>query len=79
MDRFPLGFNTYSVRAMRWPDLKLLEYGASLKLDAVYLQDSTDPLNNDPAHWKDLNRLPRAWRWNCMAAMPARCRARPTA
>jgi 3-oxoisoapionate decarboxylase len=54
MDRFPLGFNTYSVRAMRWQDLKLLEYGASLKLDAVYLQDSIDPLNNDPAHWKAL-------------------------
>jgi sugar phosphate isomerase/epimerase len=54
MDRFPLGFNTYSVRAMRWNDLKLLEYGASLKLDAVYLQDSIDPGNNDPAHWKEL-------------------------
>ncbi len=54
MDHFPLGFNTYSVRAMRWQDLKLLEYGASLKLDAVYLQDSIDPLNNDPAHWKAL-------------------------
>src|ERR1700727_3632650 len=54
MDRFPLGFNTYSIRAMRWPDLKLLEYGASLKLDAVFLQDSIDPLNNDPAHWKEL-------------------------
>jgi sugar phosphate isomerase/epimerase len=54
MDRFPLGFNTYSVRAMRWQDLKLLEYAGSLKLDAVYLQDSIDPLNNDPAHWKAL-------------------------
>jgi sugar phosphate isomerase/epimerase len=54
MDRFPLGFNTYSVRAMRWHDLPLLEYGASLKLDAVYLQDSLDPANNDPAHWKQL-------------------------
>jgi sugar phosphate isomerase/epimerase len=54
MDRFPLGFNTYSVRAMRWHDVPLLEYGASLKLDAVYLQDSLDPANNDPAHWKEL-------------------------
>jgi sugar phosphate isomerase/epimerase len=50
----PLGFNTYSVRAMRWNDLELLEYAASLKLDAVYLQDSVDPANNDPAHWKIL-------------------------
>jgi sugar phosphate isomerase/epimerase len=39
---------------MRWQDIKLLEYGASLKLDAVYLQDSIDPLNNDLAHWKAL-------------------------
>ena len=54
MDRFPLGYNTYSVRAMRWHDLPLLEYAAKLKLDAVYLQDSLDPANNDPAHWKEL-------------------------
>jgi 3-oxoisoapionate decarboxylase len=54
MERFPLGFNTYSVRALRWNDLQLLEYAASQKLDAVYLQDSIDPGNNDPAHWKEL-------------------------
>src|SRR5260370_15822236 len=54
MDRFPLGFNAYSVRAMRWHDLRLLEYAASLKLDSVFLQDSLDPANNDPAHWKEL-------------------------
>ena len=54
MDRFPLGFNTYSVRALRWPDVPLLEYAASLKLDAVYLQDSLDPANTEPAHWKEL-------------------------
>jgi 3-oxoisoapionate decarboxylase len=50
----PLGYNTYSVRAMRWNDVPLLEYAASLKLDAVFLQDSIDPGNNDPAHWKVL-------------------------
>src|SRR6267154_6176300 len=54
MDRFPLGFNTYSVRALRWHDLRLLEYAAGLKLDSVYLQDSIDPANNDAAHWKEL-------------------------
>ena len=54
MDRFPLGFNTYSVRAMRWHDLRLLEYAAELKLDAVYLQDSVDPGNDDPAHWTEI-------------------------
>ena len=50
--RPPLGYNTYSVRAMRWNDVQLLEYAASLKLDAVFLQDSIDPGNNDPAHWQ---------------------------
>jgi sugar phosphate isomerase/epimerase len=54
MEPFPLGFNTYSLRALRWHDVPLLEYGAGLKLDAVYLQDSLDPANNDPAHWKVL-------------------------
>jgi sugar phosphate isomerase/epimerase len=54
MDRFPLGFNTYSVRAMRWHDLRLLEYGGELKLDAVYLQDSVDPGNDDPPHWVEI-------------------------
>ncbi len=50
----PLGYNTYSIRATRWHDLQLLEHAATLKLDAVYLQDSIDPANNDPAHWKEL-------------------------
>jgi sugar phosphate isomerase/epimerase len=54
MDRFPLGLNTYCLRAMRWPDQKLLEYTAGLKLDAVFLQDSVDPGTNDPAHWRDV-------------------------
>jgi sugar phosphate isomerase/epimerase len=31
-----------------------LEYAASLKLDAVFLQDSLDPRTNDPAHWKEV-------------------------
>ena len=39
---------------MRWPDRKLLEYTAGLKLDAVFLQDSVDPGTNDPAHWKEV-------------------------
>jgi sugar phosphate isomerase/epimerase len=54
MAKFPLGFNTYSLRAWRWHDLQLLEYAAGQKLDAVYLQDSLDPENNNPAHWKEL-------------------------
>jgi sugar phosphate isomerase/epimerase len=39
---------------MRWHDLKLLDYTAGLKLDAVFLQDSIDPGLNDPAHWKEV-------------------------
>ena len=35
-------------------DLPLLEYAASLKLDAVFLQDSIDPGTKDPAHWKQV-------------------------
>ena len=32
--------------------LQLLEYAASLKLDAVYLRIPSTPRNKDPAHWK---------------------------
>jgi hypothetical protein len=42
MDRFPIRYNTYSMRALRWHDLQLLEYSASLKMDAVFLQASID-------------------------------------
>ena len=52
MDRFPLGYNTYSIRALRWNDLQLIEYAGSLKLDAIFLQDSIDPGTGDPAHWR---------------------------
>jgi sugar phosphate isomerase/epimerase len=52
MDRFPLGYNTYSIRALRWNDLQLIEYAGTLKLDAIFLQDSIDPGIEDPAHWK---------------------------
>jgi sugar phosphate isomerase/epimerase len=54
MAPFPLGYNTYSIRALRWNDGPLLEYAAGQKLDAVFLQDSIDPANHDPAHWKEL-------------------------
>jgi sugar phosphate isomerase/epimerase len=54
MDRFPIGLNTYCLRAMRWHDAKLMEYAAGLKLDAIFLQDSLDPGTNDPAHWREV-------------------------
>lgn len=50
----PMGLNTYCLRALRWNDAQLLDYAASLKLDAIFLQDSLDPKAQDPAHWKDV-------------------------
>ena len=49
--KIPMGFNSYCLRAMRWTDLQLLDYAASLKLDAIFLQDSLDPERDNPAHW----------------------------
>jgi sugar phosphate isomerase/epimerase len=54
IDRFPVGYNTYSIRALKLNDLPLIDYAASLKLDAIFLQDSIDPGINDPAHWKEV-------------------------
>lgn len=50
----PIGINTYCLRAFRWTDAQLLDYAASLKLDAIFLQDSLDPKAQDPAHWRDV-------------------------
>ncbi len=48
----PMGLNTYCLRALQWNDAQLLDYCASQRLDAIFLQDSIDPNRNDPAHWK---------------------------
>jgi 3-oxoisoapionate decarboxylase len=47
----PLGLNTYCLRALRWHDIPLLDYAASLRLDACFLQDSVDPGVMDAGHW----------------------------
>ncbi len=52
--RVPLGLNSYCLRAMKWQDRQMLEYTAAQKLDAIFLQDSLDPRNNDPAHWSEV-------------------------
>jgi sugar phosphate isomerase/epimerase len=52
--RFPMGLNTYCLRALRWNDAPLLDYCAQLKLDAVFLQDSLDPAAMEPSHWRDV-------------------------
>ncbi len=51
---FPMGYNTYCLRALRWTDAQHLEFAAAQKLDAIFLQDSVDPLSQDPAHWKEV-------------------------
>ena len=50
----PLGLNTYCLRGLKWDDAQLLQYTASLKLDAIFLQDSLDPLAQDPTHWRQV-------------------------
>ncbi len=55
----PLGFNTYSLRALRWNDAQLLEFAAAHKLDAIFLQDSLDPRAMDPGHWREVREMAR--------------------
>jgi len=49
-DGILLGFDTYSVRAFRWKDMQLLDYGASLGVDTVQISSSEDYSSLDPAH-----------------------------
>ena len=51
---FPMGYNTYCLRALRFTDSQHLDFAAAQKLDAIFLQDSVDPLAQDPAHWKEV-------------------------
>ena len=46
-----LGYNTYCIRAMQWHDEALLQFAVDHKLDAVFLQDTSDPGAMDPKHW----------------------------
>lgn len=50
----PIGINTYCLRALRWNDRQLLDYAASLKMDAIFLQDSLDPKAMDASHWPEV-------------------------
>ncbi|MCW5963478.1 MAG: sugar phosphate isomerase/epimerase [Bryobacterales bacterium] len=55
--RFPLGINTYCLRALNWPDDRLLHYAKDLGCDAVFLQDSRDPKAQEPVHWREVKDL----------------------
>lgn len=52
----PMGYNTYCLRALRWTDAQLLDYASQQRLDAIFLQDSLDPREQDPAHWAEVRR-----------------------
>jgi hypothetical protein len=51
----PLGYNTYCLRSMNWHDERLLQFAVEHKLDAVFLQDTSDPRADDPSHWAEVN------------------------
>ena len=45
-----LGFDSYSIRDLRWKDIQLLDYAASRKLDTVQLSGLGDYESLEPAH-----------------------------
>ncbi len=45
-----LGFDSYSLRAFHWKSMQLLDYTASLKLDAIQISDIDDFESLDPSH-----------------------------
>ena len=50
----PLGYNTYCLRSLKFRDEQLLDFAAEHELDAVFMQDLSDPRAMDPAHWKEV-------------------------
>lgn len=49
-----LGFDTYSIRAMQWKDMQLLDYAAGLKLDAIQLSSLDDYSSLEPEHLRQV-------------------------
>ena len=49
IDRLRLGIDAYSLRAFRWKDIQLIDYAASLGVDAMQL-DLGDLASREPAH-----------------------------
>ena len=45
-----LGYDTYSIRAFRWKAIRLLDYAAELKLDAIQISGLGDYESLEPAH-----------------------------
>jgi 3-oxoisoapionate decarboxylase len=49
-----LGMDTYSIRALRWKDMQLLDYAASLKLDAMQLSSLDNYESLEPEHLRQV-------------------------
>ena len=49
-----LGFDTYSIRALKWKAIQLLDYAASLKLDTIQISSLNDYDSLEPAHLKQV-------------------------
>ena len=54
-----LGYNTYCLRSLKLRDEQLLDFAVEHELDAVFLQDTTDPRAMDPAHWPEVRSRAR--------------------
>jgi sugar phosphate isomerase/epimerase len=51
-----LGFDNFSVRAMKWNASQLIDYAASLKLDSLFLTDLDVYESFEPAYLRDLRK-----------------------
>src|SRR6201999_2133782 len=51
-----LGFDNFSVRAMKWNASQLIDYAASLKLDSLFLTDLDVYESFDESYLKDLKK-----------------------
>ncbi len=49
-----LGFDTYSIRALGWKDIQLIDYAAKLKLDTLQLSSLDNYTSLDPEHLKQV-------------------------
>jgi len=54
--KIPLGFDNFSVRAMKWNASQLIDYAASLKLDSLFLTDLDVYESFEPGYLRDLQK-----------------------
>lgn len=54
--KVPLGFDNFSVRAMKWNASQLIDYAASLKLDSLFLTDLDVYESFEPGYLRDLKK-----------------------